>query len=124
MSNSDTPDRRMPPRFVPTLTEVVGQPAAPAVSTPVSSAAQPAVDAARAPTSAAAPGSAAAPKRPPEVAVPSAAPATAPSMAAATPAAALGSFSEADLASLVTRLVLRSDFQDKLAQAVATVVAQ
>ncbi|ARU05448.1 hypothetical protein CCO03_12790 [Comamonas serinivorans] len=36
----------------------------------------------------------------------------------------LTGLAEADLADAVTRLILRSDFQDKLAEAVATVVAQ
>ena len=90
------PDRRTPPRFVPTLTEVVGPPAA----------------ASRVPDPTARP------ERPEGMPLPESArrePPAAPARAA---------LREADLADVVTRLIVRSDFQDKLAQAVATVVAQ
>lgn len=120
-------ERRTPPRFVPTLTEVVEgapEPVAPATE-----------DEDRMPLPESARRMKPAP--PPPVLPQGLAPATplqreardAPSQAneAALPQQAVAKPPgqlDADLADAVTRLILRADFQDKLAQAVATVVAQ
>ena len=134
---SDPQDRRMPPRFVPTLTEVVGEPeAAPtSVSAPIS--APTATDLLR--TQTALPARVLPTEPLSQVAAPRAAVAAdlcmpdlvfsdatvkKPATASSSSTDAVGKLSESDLANVVTRLVLRSDFQDKLAQAVATVVAQ
>ncbi len=149
---SDPQDRRMPPRFVPTLTEVVGEPdAAPLPAEASVSFAVPVADPAAASTDLSRV-SATTPTRvlPTESLMPAVplrvqaaeqrthaadlpgaaakataeAPVAQQTVASAASADAVAKLSEADLASVVTRLVLRSDFQDKLAQAVATVVAQ
>lgn len=152
---SDLQDRRMPPRFVPTLTEVVGEPeampplpaealqpapvaaAAPATEStdlPRISSTQPTRVLPTEPLMPAAPLRAQAAEQRaalaelPSVAAPAKTtadvPVAQPAAASGASADAVAKLSEADLASVVTRLVLRSDFQDKLAQAVATVVAQ
>jgi hypothetical protein len=133
------PERRTPPRFVPTLTEVVGpprkadsaKPPAPPERMPLPESARqggaPRADRITAPgaaTPAALRRETDLPASPAEPASTDAPADAAPPAQEPAPAAAPASLSEADLANVVTRLILRSDFQDRLAQAVATVVAQ
>ena len=123
-------ERRTPPRFVPTLTEVVGPDAVPPAAPPVSGERMPLPESARQLAAAAVgpvagQGKSGAVTSPLEPGVMLRRASGQPEARTEQPGGApLTGLAEADLADAVTRLILRSDFQDKLAEAVATVVAQ